>query len=199
MVIDEGHRMKNHSCKLTQTLEKCYSAPRRLLLTGTPLQNNLPELWSLLNFLLPNVFKSSQNFEEWFAAPFTGRVTSRTFTRPSISSLLWRLYYDVTNALRNYTVTNYAIYDVFNPFNITPLLPLIWRHLPPLTNYYYFDVATMKSLTTAYDVATMTSPGTAEQVALSEEEKMLVIQRLHKVLRPFLLRRLKSEVRVSTW
>jgi SNF2 family DNA or RNA helicase len=36
--------------------------------------------------------------------------------------------------------------------------------------------------------------GTAEKVDLSEEEKMLVIQRLHKVLRPFLLRRLKSEV-----
>jgi len=38
----------------------------RLLLTGTPLQNNLHELWSLLNFLLPELFSSSQDFDEWF-------------------------------------------------------------------------------------------------------------------------------------
>lgn len=105
MVVDEGHRMKNHDCKLTQVncvacvwnvldhAHRCslhcffqcllqhYDAQRRLLLTGefplnslvfhspdpknvtspgTPLQNNLPELWSLLNFLLPSIFKSAR-------------------------------------------------------------------------------------------------------------------------------------------
>jgi hypothetical protein len=39
----------------------------RLLITGTPLQNNLHELWALLNFLLPEVFSSSDKFEEWFS------------------------------------------------------------------------------------------------------------------------------------
>lgn len=48
----------------------CATVPRRLLLTGTPLQNKLPELWGLMNFLLPEIFKSSQNFEEWFSTPF---------------------------------------------------------------------------------------------------------------------------------
>ena len=38
MIIDEGHRMKNHHCKLTQVLNQHYHAPHRLLLTGTPLQ-----------------------------------------------------------------------------------------------------------------------------------------------------------------
>lgn len=38
----------------------------RLLITGTPLQNNLHELWALLNFLLPEVFASAEAFDEWF-------------------------------------------------------------------------------------------------------------------------------------
>ena len=37
---------------------------------GTPLQNKLPELWSLLNFLLPHIFNSVTTFEQWFNAPF---------------------------------------------------------------------------------------------------------------------------------
>ncbi|XP_043229221.1 ATP-dependent helicase brm-like [Amphibalanus amphitrite] len=107
MIIDEGHRMKNHHCKLTSVLNTFYAAPHRLLLTGTPLQNKLPELWSLLNFLLPSIFKAVSTFEQWFNAPFA----------------------------------------------------------------------------TA-----------GEKVELNEEETILIIRRLHKVLRPFLLRRLKKEV-----
>ncbi|KAH6941212.1 hypothetical protein HPB50_015102 [Hyalomma asiaticum] len=113
MIIDEGHRMKNHHCKLTQILNTHYSAPHRLLLTGTPLQNKLPELWALLNFLLPSIFKSCNTFEQWFNAPFA----------------------------------------------TTDLIVLL-----------HF------------------------QVELNEEETILIIRRLHKVLRPFLLRRLKKEV-----
>merc|ERR1712038_1591774 len=107
MIIDEGHRMKNHHCKLTQILNTYYTAGNRILLTGTPLQNKLPELWALLNFLLPSIFKACNTFEQWFNAPF-------------------------------------AI--------------------------------------------------TGEKVELNEEETILIIRRLHKVLRPFLLRRLKKDV-----
>ena len=62
--------MKNHHCKLTSVFNTFYAAPHRLLLTGTPLQNKLPELWSLLNFLLPSIFKAVSTFEQWFNAPF---------------------------------------------------------------------------------------------------------------------------------
>lgn len=47
---------------------------RRLLLTGTPLQNNLMELWSLMHFLMPNVFQSHREFKEWFSNPVTGMI-----------------------------------------------------------------------------------------------------------------------------
>lgn len=54
LVIDESHRLKNLNCKLIRELMS-YKSANRLLLTGTPLQNNLEELWSLLNFLMPDV------------------------------------------------------------------------------------------------------------------------------------------------
>lgn len=106
MIVDEGHRLKNHDCMLSRTLTTGYHIRRRLLLTGTPIQNSLQELWSLLNFLLPAIFNSSENFEDWFNAPFTDR----------------------------------------------------------------------------------------SDVSLTEEEQLLVIRRLHQVIRPFLLRRKKAEV-----
>lgn len=109
MIIDEGHRMKNTKSKLSVTLKQYYRTKNRLILTGTPLQNDLPELWALLNFVLPKIFKSVKSFDEWFNTPFA-------------------------------------------------------------------------------------NTGSQEKIELSEEESLLVIRRLHKVLRPFLLRRLKKDV-----
>ncbi len=69
IVVDEGHRMKNSKSKFTQTLGQTFSSQHRLLLTGTPLQNNLAELWSLLNFLVPKIFNSVDEFDRWFNQP----------------------------------------------------------------------------------------------------------------------------------
>ncbi|KAG0180872.1 hypothetical protein DFQ28_000473 [Apophysomyces sp. BC1034] len=109
MIVDEGHRMKNTNSKLTLVLRQYYHTRYRLILTGTPLQNNLPELWALLNFILPKIFKSVKSFEEWFNTPFS-------------------------------------------------------------------------------------TQGVQDKIDLNEEEQLLIIKRLHKVLRPFLLRRLKKDV-----
>ena len=60
-VIDEGHRLKNTRGKLTSHL-KTFDMEHKILLTGTPLQNSVEELWSLLNFLDPVKFDSDQEF-----------------------------------------------------------------------------------------------------------------------------------------
>lgn len=118
IIVDEGHRMKNSNCKFSLILGQAYEANHRLLLTGTPLQNNVLEMWSLLNFLLPKVFSSQASFEQWFSQPFQAFQSS-------------------TNA---------------------------------------------------------PEAKTDAETGLSEEERLLVINRLHQILRPFLLRRVKKDV-----
>uniref|UniRef100_A0AAF5D643 Uncharacterized protein n=2 Tax=Strongyloides stercoralis TaxID=6248 RepID=A0AAF5D643_STRER len=66
IVIDEGHRIKNDKSKLSECVRKLKST-NRLLITGTPLQNDLHELWSLLNFLMPEHFSDSEEFDSLFS------------------------------------------------------------------------------------------------------------------------------------
>ncbi|XP_062090362.1 ATP-dependent helicase BRM isoform X2 [Humulus lupulus] len=69
IIIDEAQRMKDRESVLARDLDR-YRCQRRLLLTGTPLQNDLKELWSLLNLLLPEVFDNRKAFHDWFSKPF---------------------------------------------------------------------------------------------------------------------------------
>lgn len=65
LILDEGHKIKSHVTQISKSMRKVH-AGNRLLLTGTPLQNNLVELWSLLNFLYPDIFTISDPFEAHF-------------------------------------------------------------------------------------------------------------------------------------
>ncbi|KAF4632324.1 hypothetical protein G7Y89_g5801 [Cudoniella acicularis] len=60
VVLDEGHTVKNHDSLISKSLQGI-KAEYRLILTGTPLQNNLSELWSLLHWLYPEVFMENTN------------------------------------------------------------------------------------------------------------------------------------------
>ncbi|CAK7348865.1 unnamed protein product [Dovyalis caffra] len=74
IIIDEAQRMKDRESVLARDLDR-YRCQRRLLLTGTPLQNDLKELWSLLNLLLPEVFDNRKAFHDWFSKPFQREVS----------------------------------------------------------------------------------------------------------------------------
>ncbi|KAK4794121.1 hypothetical protein SAY86_012115 [Trapa natans] len=75
IIIDEAQRMKDRESVLARDLDR-YRCQRRLLLTGTPLQNDLKELWSLLNLLLPEVFDNKKVFHDWFSKPFQKEGTT---------------------------------------------------------------------------------------------------------------------------
>lgn len=73
LILDEAQNIKNFKSQRWQLLLN-FSTEQRLLLTGTPLQNNMMELWSLMHFLMPNFFESHRAFEELFSKPMTGMV-----------------------------------------------------------------------------------------------------------------------------
>ncbi|CAG8650446.1 10245_t:CDS:1, partial [Paraglomus occultum] len=83
LILDEAHHIKNFRSQRWQTLLN-FNSQRRLLLTGTPLQNNLMELWSLLYFLMPqgitknmpSGFANQKEFQEWFSHPVDRMIES---------------------------------------------------------------------------------------------------------------------------
>lgn len=92
MILDEAHNIKNFRSQRWQALLN-FNSERRLLLTGTPLQNNLIELWSLLYFLMPSQnFATLQDFQDWFARPVDklveeGGDTNDAETRNTVTKL----------------------------------------------------------------------------------------------------------------
>lgn len=73
VILDEAHHIKNWKSLRWQTLLTLHSQ-RRLLLTGTPLQNHILELWALMHFLMPHLFASRKEFTYWFQQPLNGMV-----------------------------------------------------------------------------------------------------------------------------
>lgn len=68
LVLDEGHRLKNKKIKTFQSFAQ-FKCPRKIILTGTPLQNSLEELFSCCDFVNPGKFYSYQTFRKVFATP----------------------------------------------------------------------------------------------------------------------------------
>lgn len=70
VILDEGHKIRNPQAKVSRAVKR-FSTPHRLLLTGSPMQNSLKELWSLFDFILPGKLGTLPVFLEHCAAPIT--------------------------------------------------------------------------------------------------------------------------------
>jgi len=110
LILDEAHQIKNFESKRWQTLLN-FNTQDRLLLTGTPLQNKLQELWSLLHFLMPNVFESQSEFTEWFENPVNGMISRNQ---------------DIANS----QIIN-RLHSVLNPFLLRRQKKDVEKQLPP--------------------------------------------------------------------
>ncbi|KAF5292024.1 hypothetical protein FQA39_LY14141 [Lamprigera yunnana] len=90
LILDEAQNIKNFKSQRWQLLLN-FATQQRLLLTGTPLQNNLMELWSLMHFLMPHVFQSHREFKEWFSNPVTGMIEGNSEYNESIIKRLHKV------------------------------------------------------------------------------------------------------------
>ena len=77
-ILDEGHVIKNAKTKLTKAV-KAIQAQHRLILSGTPIQNNVLELWSLFDFLMPGFLGTETSFNERFGKPI---LSNRRLVNP---------------------------------------------------------------------------------------------------------------------
>jgi len=90
LILDEAQHIKNFKSQRWQLLLN-FTSVGRLLLTGTPLQNNLMELWSLMHFLMPHVFESHRDFKEWFSNPMSGMVEGNSEYNDSLIKRLHKV------------------------------------------------------------------------------------------------------------
>lgn len=119
LVVDEGQRLKNKDCRLLREL-KTLDTANRLLLSGTPLQNNLTELWSLLNFILPDIFADLTTFQTWF--DFDDNLGGEAGADKLIA-----------DEMRNKTVSK--LHTILDPFLLRRLKSDVELGLPPKHEY----------------------------------------------------------------
>lgn len=87
LILDEAHMIKNWRSQRWQTLLS-FESSHRLLITGTPLQNDVMELWALLHFLMPDLFQSHSEFKSWFSNPLLGMAEGRIAVDYELTSRL---------------------------------------------------------------------------------------------------------------
>lgn len=77
MILDEAQAIKSSQSSRWKSLLG-FHCRNRLLLTGTPIQNNMQELWALLHFIMPTLFDSHDEFSEWFSKDIESHAQSNT-------------------------------------------------------------------------------------------------------------------------
>ncbi|KAL1900816.1 TATA-binding protein-associated factor mot1 [Ceratocystis pirilliformis] len=121
VVLDEGHLIKNPRAKITLAVKKLASN-HRLILTGTPIQNNVLELWSLFDFLMPGFLGAEKVFQDRFSKPIAASRHAKASSKEQEAGAL---------AIE-------ALHKQVLPFLLRRLKEEVLNDLPPkiLQNYY---------------------------------------------------------------
>ena len=85
-ILDEGHIIKNGKTKLSKAI-KSIQSNHRLILTGTPIQNNVLELWSLFDFLMPNYLGTERQFSIKYSKPILATKDSKSSSKEQEASV----------------------------------------------------------------------------------------------------------------
>lgn len=127
-VLDEGHIIKNAQSKLSKGVKQI-RANHRVVLTGTPIQNNVVELWSLFDFLMPGFLGTEKMFQERFAKPIAASRNSKTSSREQEAGAL---------ALE-------ALHKQVLPFMLRRLKEDVLSDLPPkIIQDYYCELSDLQ-------------------------------------------------------
>ncbi|KNC85805.1 hypothetical protein SARC_02030 [Sphaeroforma arctica JP610] len=100
LLVDEAHRLKNHESQLHNVLAS-FSTNHRLLVTGTPLQNSLKELWALLKFIEPGRFPTWEDFEDEFGTDLQSSKIVKLQDQELKQLMIRRVKKDVEKSLPN--------------------------------------------------------------------------------------------------
>lgn len=88
-VLDEGHAIRNPASKVAQAAKRAgLAAQHRLLLSGTPVQNNVAELWSLFDFLMPGLLGSERQFNARYGRTLQVCGLHLSLLTPTVSALM---------------------------------------------------------------------------------------------------------------
>uniref|UniRef100_A0A1B0CAM9 Uncharacterized protein n=1 Tax=Lutzomyia longipalpis TaxID=7200 RepID=A0A1B0CAM9_LUTLO len=194
VILDEGHRIKNENSLTARKLRELESN-HRMILTGTPIHNSVHELWALMNWLLPDIFNSGDDFDRWFQnmecinnetvierlktiiRPFVLRRIKSDVEKSIKPKCELKVYVGMTKLQREWyqkvllkEVTQMDGYGNFNKVKLDNLL----MHLRKVANHPYL-----------FDGAEEGPPFTAGEHLVTNSGKMVIMDKL--------LARLKAE------
>lgn len=153
-ILDEGHVIKNARTKLTKSVKRI-RAHHRLILSGTPIQNHVLELWSLFDFLMPGFLGSEHSFNERFGKPILSNRDGKSKNGEAAALALEALHKQVL------------------PFLLRRLKEDVLDDLPPkIVQDYYCELSDMqKSLYDDFSRSNALSSAVSSVQASGEEVK----------------------------